>query len=258
MQDSTTIFQKSPFLPVHIFTSGIYTGMICPAHQHHCWELVYYRSGHVRSQVGKQIYDVKPGTLLITPPGVPHSDTADNGYNNIYLQLELDQIPDWPQHCLDDETLTLGNILIAIVREWHGGKWRSDEMLATLIIQLDIYLQRAQASQQTSIASQTVVAVEHLMELRYAENITIADLAHEVGISVSALRGYFHQLRGIAPLAYLHQIRLQHALGMLRSSTLPLEEIAHLCGYDSASHLSMHVRRHTGKSPGRWRISPMS
>jgi transcriptional regulator GlxA family with amidase domain len=54
-------------------------------------------------------------------------------------------------------------------------------------------------------------------------------------------------------MAYLQAIRVQHALGIIRNSNLSLETVAHACGYDSASHLSRHVKRVTGQSPGALR-----
>ncbi len=81
----------------------------------------------------------------------------------------------------------------------------------------------------------------------------IADVAREIGISPSGLRSLFSRHRAGTPMAYLQAIRVQHALGIIRNSNLSLEAVAHACGYDSASHLSRHVKRVTGQSPGTLR-----
>ena len=52
---------------------------------------------------------------------------------------------------------------------------------------------------------------------------------------------------------YLQALRVRSALGMLRNGDAGLETIADACGYDSASHLSRHIKRATGVSPGALR-----
>ncbi|GAA1572807.1 hypothetical protein GCM10009804_31680 [Kribbella hippodromi] len=48
-------------------------------------------------------------------------------------------------------------------------------------------------------------------------------------------------------------VRLRHALAHIRNSTLPLQAIASLTGYNSASHLSRHIKAATGTAPGALR-----
>jgi transcriptional regulator GlxA family with amidase domain len=51
----------------------------------------------------------------------------------------------------------------------------------------------------------------------------------------------------------LQEIRVRHALNLLRTSDITIEAVALQCGYDSASHLSRHIKRATGKTPGSLR-----
>ena len=91
------------------------------------------------------------------------------------------------------------------------------------------------------------------MESRYAQSISVEEVAQHVGMSPSRLRAHFVRLRGRSPQATLQAIRLRQATDLIRHSSLKLEAIADLCGYHSASHLSRYIRRETGKSPGRLR-----
>jgi transcriptional regulator GlxA family with amidase domain len=54
-------------------------------------------------------------------------------------------------------------------------------------------------------------------------------------------------------MSHLQAVRARRAISLLHNSTLTLEAIASMCGYDSASHLSRMVKRSTGKSPGTLR-----
>jgi AraC-like DNA-binding protein len=86
-------------------------------------------------------------------------------------------------------------------------------------------------------------------------SIRIATVAAELGISPSGLRASFARLRGTSPRAALQHVRLRHALGHIRNSTLPLQAIADLTGYDSVSHLSRQIKAATGSPPGALRTT---
>ncbi|MFV8075474.1 helix-turn-helix domain-containing protein, partial [Enterobacter cloacae complex sp.6730661] len=47
--------------------------------------------------------------------------------------------------------------------------------------------------------------------------------------------------------------RLDRARALLRTTALPLADIAAACGYAHASHLSRQVKAATGATPGQWR-----
>jgi len=98
-----------------------------------------------------------------------------------------------------------------------------------------------------------VRAVEQWFEEAYSSPISIAGAARRVGVSPSSLRHYFAEQRGLSPQEALQQVRLRHALTLLRTSDLGLASIAERCGFHSASHLSRRVKAATGSSPGRLR-----
>jgi AraC-like DNA-binding protein len=128
-----------------------------------------------------------------------------------------------------------------------------EEMTALLLEQLDILLRRAREQVHLSEIERLVGEAERLLQRRSSGPVTIQQIAGELGVSSSSLRAQFVRLRGQTPSAHLQSVRVQHALALLRNSSAPLQAIAHACGYDSASHLSRHVKRATGTSPGALR-----
>ncbi|HEX4826235.1 MAG TPA: AraC family transcriptional regulator [Candidatus Polarisedimenticolaceae bacterium] len=81
---------------------------------------------------------------------------------------------------------------------------------------------------------------------------TLEDLAHEVGLSRSALAERFTQLVGQPPMQYLAQWRMQIAAGMLAGGAKVLEA-AFGVGYDSEAAFSRAFKRMVGVSPAAWR-----
>ncbi|WP_161606271.1 helix-turn-helix transcriptional regulator [Microlunatus speluncae] len=236
-------------------------GQDFPLHSHGSWEVVYYASGRARCPIGDETYDGVPGTILATPPATPHAELTVTGYANRYIQLDAPPDRAWPRASFDDGAGSLGRLFDAITHEFlrpaPDRDRDRDRMLALLTEQLDLQLRRAAAERSVGVAEQTVAAAEWLIEQRFADRLRVADLCVELSCSPSALRSYFGRLRGISPRAYLRSVRLRHALGYLRNSTLTLQKIATLCGYDSVSHLSRHIKAETGTSPGTLRAPPV-
>lgn len=58
---------------------------------------------------------------------------------------------------------------------------------------------------------------------------------------------------GRAPHAWIAEQRLARARTLLRTTSLPLAQIAAQCGYANAAHLSHRFRDTQGATPGAYR-----
>ncbi|MEU4195728.1 AraC family transcriptional regulator [Kribbella sp. NPDC026611] len=241
---------------LQLLTAGVHTaapGNDYPSHAHTCWELVYYVRGRITCPVGEDTYAATPGTVLLTPPQTWHAEQSRTGYTNRFLQVTAATTHPWPRVCFDDGARTLGRIFDALVEETAQPAATTDRLCALLLAELDLRLQRAAATTPPTPTEQLVTQAERLFESRFATGVKISEVAAELGISTSALRAAFTRLRGTSPQAALQSIRLRHALAHLHNSTLPLQAIATLTGYNSPSHLSRHIKSTTGTSPGALR-----
>lgn len=222
-------------------------------HQHATWEIVYFLEGQGKGVIGDEVVEAEAGTALITPPRLVHYEIPLRTFECLYIGLEAAAEQLWPRVYYDDVNHTFGNLCAILVREWNGRDAGGEKMVALLAHQLDTLLQRTYAKLQLSPTQRLVRAAEFHLEQRFAASLTIEELAKELGVSRSFLDTQFLRLRGQTPMAYLQTLRVQHAVAMIRNSTLSLEAIAGLCGYYSASHLSRKVKHATGKSPGSFR-----
>ena len=84
--------------------------------------------------------------------------------------------------------------------------------------------------------------------------LSVEEVARRAAVSVSALRKAFVEVRGHHPMEARNKRRVERAVRLLRQSTLKLEAVASMCGFDSASHLSRRVKEMMGSSPGQLRL----
>ena len=92
------------------------------------------------------------------------------------------------------------------------------------------------------------------MQDNYMKQVSLEDIAEAAGLSREYLCQLFKKQTGFTVLDYLMQIRMAAAKGELmvqRNSTL--EEIAHLCGFESASYFCAVFKREEKMTPGQFR-----
>jgi len=103
------------------------------------------------------------------------------------------------------------------------------------------------------LADPVVARALVLLHAAPADDWTVPALASRVGASRSILDDRFRRLLGRPPMRYLTEWRLQLAAHLLRSTTLPLAEVADRIGYESAAAFNRAFHRHVGRPPARWR-----
>jgi AraC family transcriptional regulator len=84
---------------------------------------------------------------------------------------------------------------------------------------------------------------------RFKENLSLADVAREVGASVFHLARMFKARTGFTLHAYRNQLRLRAALDRLRDPGGDLIDVALDLGFSSHSHFTESFRRTFGKTP---------
>jgi len=83
--------------------------------------------------------------------------------------------------------------------------------------------------------------------------VVVADLAKATGFSESRLRVLFKDAAGIPLGSYIQNYRLNRAMALLRTSRLPIAEIAEEAGFGSPQAFSRIFKKATGKTPRAYR-----
>ena len=82
---------------------------------------------------------------------------------------------------------------------------------------------------------------------------SIAEVAHECGLSSGYFARAFKRSTGVPPYKWLTKIRIERAKVLLKDPRCELADIAQLCGFVDQSHFTRVFSRSEGYSPGRWR-----
>jgi AraC family transcriptional regulator len=91
------------------------------------------------------------------------------------------------------------------------------------------------------------------IDANLAQPITLGMLAQLACLSEFHLARMFRVSFGMPPSAWIARRRVDLACTLLKTTALPLQQIADLCGYADLSHLAHRFRAAIGTSPRRYR-----
>ncbi|KAB8142064.1 AraC family transcriptional regulator [Chloroflexia bacterium SDU3-3] len=128
--------------------------------------------------------------------------------------------------------------------------------LAPLIQREIIYLllvgaegPRLRAMAAASGPTQRIASAIGVLRRHYAEPLRMADLAREVGMSVSGLHHHFKAVTAMSPLQYQKHVRLQEARRLMLTQDVDAASASFQVGYESPSQFSREYRRMFGAPP---------
>ena len=79
------------------------------------------------------------------------------------------------------------------------------------------------------------------------------EVARHLCMGYSNFRRVFKEYTGFAPAQYIQEVRINHIKELLTNTSLPLKEIADLCGLDHYDYFFTLFRRITGRTPIEYR-----
>ncbi|MCZ7646433.1 MAG: helix-turn-helix transcriptional regulator [Planctomycetota bacterium] len=98
-------------------------------------------------------------------------------------------------------------------------------------------------------SDRAALELKHHIESHYFEDLGYTAFAELTGMSASHLCQVFTQTVGMAPAAYLREVRLQHARQMLEDGRRQVKEIAHTVGIHDANYFARAFRQRFGRTP---------
>ncbi len=100
-----------------------------------------------------------------------------------------------------------------------------------------------------------LLRAKDLADARYAEPLTVRDLARRAGLSRGHFSEEFRRAFGESPHAYLLTRRLERAAALLRSTDRSVAYICHSVGLSSVGSFTTSFTRTYGRSPLAYRRS---
>lgn len=98
------------------------------------------------------------------------------------------------------------------------------------------------------------IALQVMCE-KTARDLTVADVAHQIGLSPSRFEHILKSTTGRTFRHHIRGMRIRQAKRLLKDWRLSLKQIAYLTGYSSPSSFSRAFRSAVRRSPSQYRLS---
>ena len=249
-----------------LYTHSVSTGSYCEMHRHPTLEIVHHPAGRGRTCLPDgQTHEFESGGTVIYAPEQPHDQFVNSAGLDVCIHVAVP--PEW-QGVLPRCAALRGTARRLIqadmdflaefagTRAAAGSHWRAMLNLraTTLLLTLISELQDAPPLPLTPAARHAAEAERFIRE-HFARLESVDEVAAAIGVSPSHLRQLFRAERGQSPGNFLRQVRLSHARHLLRSTRLPLKQVASACGFRDEYYFSAVFTAEAGTPPGAFRHS---
>ena len=219
-----------------------------PLHKHNQYEIMLYLSGVGCLRTKKQNYPFSPGSVIIVPPGIEHGSVSENGFKNISIAGEFEQLLylNQPVTLADNRQKEGAQLATLIYHNRYGNKEYLSKLCEAYV---HFLLQNLEFEDSIGLA---VDKIKREIMLRFCDgNFRVSALLHESGYAEDYIRAYFKKITSKTPNAFLTEIRIKHALFLMEVyvHTLSLQQIAERCGYTDYVYFSKKFKTIMGMSP---------
>jgi AraC family transcriptional regulator len=229
-------------------------GRTLPSHSHEQAYFCFVLGGRFTELCGPRPRACMPATLIFHPIGELHSDHFQTEVRCFNLQLD----PSLNQHVprLEQPATFHGGMPGFLATRLYREFREMDDSSALAIEGLTLELLAVTARSKIGLGRRAPPWLERVRELlhaRFAERLSLADLAAEVAVHPTHLARQFHRCYHQTIGEYVRHLRIDFARTQLRTSTAPLSEIAIAAGFFDQSHFTRTFKLYNGMSPHTYR-----
>jgi len=243
-------------------------GISIKLHTHEYYHMTHVHKGTLIYNIEGEVYHVQPGTTVFVPPGVSHAqESVEKGlavYNEIKFVISdstlanmLVGVPVFIPSSAETTglierivtesvrlTLTsqacIHSYLNALLHIWARGYSSQDEEGSDSIFDTSGF----------SLLTKSVI--KHLEE-NYSGNVSIRNLADELGYNKYYLCNAFKKDTGVTIFDCLALIRVRHAAELISYSEMSVENVGSRVGFANISHFIRVFKQIVGIPPGQFR-----
>lgn len=224
--------------------------------------LLYVRRGRGYLESGGQRCDLPAGSLALIDCYKPHGYGTSDGWEILWAHI------DGPLARAQYDAISEGRRLVILpknpmtaarglerIYDMFAGHGRVSEPLLSKHI-TSVLTEFFTEGENQRAAGEHAVRIDDILAYineHLAKPLTLEQLARRASLSPFYFSRVFHQETGYTLREYLAHARIGAARYYLSSTSLPLKEIASLCGYGSASTLCTAFRQITGDTPQAYR-----
>lgn len=242
------------------------------AHWHDCYEIVFVIAGTASETINTSLFNSTVGDLFFLTPNDFHQVECQDGYecytimfgeekieHRLLKQIEnlsVDSQRCFSLHTSDEQLELVKTLFLLLERELKSLKINCDVVVSSILNILISFFVReidTDINLSKSLKNDSVSKVIKYMRDNYEKPITLTEVAKFANLNERYLSTLFVKSVGVTFKSFLSEIRLNNATRLLKTSELPMTEIAFMCGFGSISNFNRVFKSKYDMSPSEWR-----
>ncbi|MGN0778314.1 MAG: AraC family transcriptional regulator [Aristaeellaceae bacterium] len=217
--------------------------------------------GQVEIETEGEHLTAHAGQAVLIDCNKPHRYQSDTGWHALWVHFDGAAAKGYFRLVKRQNGLAFSTRHLPEVREalqsiftmFHGKHSLSEVSMALYLTQaLTAMTQPAELALVNTCAGVIDQAVACISR-KVGREPSVAELARMVGLSEYHFIRVFRQVMGMTPRQYIIASRMNHARYLLKTTALPVGEIAAMAGYASESMFTAAFRRTQGMTPTQYR-----
>ena len=207
---------------------------------------------------------LKEGDFFLLFPGEWHSyhPTGEHGWKKYWIGFKGDNMDARVRAGFLSPTKPIYHVgfsdaVVALYRQAYDTALEeaaySQQLMAGIVNHLIGMMYSLERNIELKSRNQSHVDMVNRARLRIRESLesdlSIQQVAEELGISYSNFRKLFKEYTGLSPAIYQQDLRLQRAKELLSITNLSVKEIAYRLNFESPDYFSAKFKMKTGRRP---------
>lgn len=254
---------KSLEVAEFIITENVHlAGSRISEHAHENAHFCFVLQGSYSEFDGRRELSCEPSTLTFRPPGEVHRDYFHDRDVRVFI-IEIP--PKWIEKLRDHSIQLcravkfqdgpLPQLTTRLNREFHQTDAASSLIIEGLTLELMAEAARHSANGGGQKIPCWLRQAKDLIHARFSENLTLDEIALEVGVHPVHMATVFRQKYRVTVGEYIRRLRIEYACLELAKGETPLGTIALDAGFANQAHFSSTFKRMTGFTPASYRNS---
>ena len=268
-----------------------FVSLVSKVHSHEYMQILYVNQGKITNQIEEHSEEVDQGELIFLPPFAKHSNTYFEGadvYTLSFLPSLLDDSFENPFQLLESNKLTSqyftpftesmkdhqlvrklsfsprDKVLLQKLVPALLGAYQEENQLrvhADFCKVLQIIAEAYSYARQKGDESQQHTPNPHYEKMQeilqhihenYQETLTAERMIEEAEMSATYFRVIFKELTGKSFVQYLNELRVFHAIDLMKNQKMPLKEIAFEVGFSDFQNFHRSFKKIIACSPSQF------